>query len=42
VGMMRPFSRSFASEPVESAYADARPVHHAPQLSCDGRLLVVS
>ena len=42
VGVTHPFSRSFASSPVESAYADERPVHHAPQLSCDGRLLVVS
>ena len=41
VGMMRPFSRSFASWPVESAYAGERPVHHAPQLSWDGRLLVL-
>jgi hypothetical protein len=41
-GMMRLFSRSFASWPVESAYADERSVHDVPQLSCDGRLLVVS
>jgi phage gpG-like protein len=41
VDMMRPFSGSFASSSVESAYAGERPVHDAPQLSCDGRLLVL-
>ena len=41
VDMMRPFSRSFASSPVESAYADERFVHDAPQLSYDGLLLVL-
>jgi hypothetical protein len=41
VDMMRPFSRSFAPWPVESAYAGERPVHAVPQLSCDGRLLVL-
>ena len=36
VDLMRPFSHSFASWPVASAYADERTVHDAPQLSCVG------
>jgi len=41
VGLMRPFSRSFASWPVVSAYAGERPVHHALRSSGNGRLLVL-
>ena len=41
VDLMRPFSREFASSPVESAYADERPVHHALRPSCNGRLRVL-
>ena len=41
VGRVRPFSCLFASKPFESAYAGARPVQDAPQLCCDGRLLVL-
>jgi hypothetical protein len=41
VGMMRPFSHSFASEPVASAYADERPVHDALRFSCNGLLRVL-
>ena len=41
VGRVRPFSCWFASLPFESAYADERPVHDAPRLACDGRLLVL-
>jgi hypothetical protein len=40
VGLTRPFSHSFVSEPVESAYAGERPVRDASRLSCNGRLLV--
>jgi hypothetical protein len=41
VSLMRPFSREFASSPVESAYADERPVHEALRFSCIGRRLVL-
>jgi hypothetical protein len=41
VTLIRLFSRSFASWPVESAYADERPVHHAFRFSCNGCLLVL-
>ena len=41
VSLTRPFSRSFALEPVESVYAGERPVHHALRPSGNGRLLVL-
>ena len=41
VSLPRPFSRSFAVEPVESVSAGARPVHQALGPSGNGRLLVV-
>jgi hypothetical protein len=41
VGRVCPFSCWFASSPFESAYAGVRPVHDAPRLACDGRLLVL-